>query len=159
MTITQEQGLVLKSYRGFYYVQDNHTRIIECRPRGKLKTRVLSGDRVMFTPLEDDKGVLESILPRNNEMVRPRVANVSMVLIVMAYDRPLPSLTLLDRLLLLVQYSQLQPCIVLNKCDLPVHQTVTEILDYYPRAGYPVHSVSARCNQVWKTSSKPFTGK
>ncbi len=146
MTVTQEQGLVLKNYSGFYYVQDRHTQILECRTRGKLKARILSGDRVCFTPLEDGKGILESVLPRDNEMVRPRVANVSKVIIVLAYDRPMPSLTLLDRLLLLARYSQLQPLIVLNKCDLPLNQPITEILDYYPQANFPVLSVSARFN-------------
>ncbi|MBP1760648.1 MAG: Ribosome small subunit biosis RbfA-release protein RsgA [Firmicutes bacterium] len=147
MTIAQDQGLVLKNYSGFYYVQDSDTQIIECRTRGKLKERILSGDRVIFTPLEDNKGILEQVLPRQNEMYRPRVANVSIVLIVIAYDRPLPSLTLLDRLLLLAQYSRLQPIIVLNKSDLPLNQAVKDILDYYPRAKFPLLKVSARYNQ------------
>lgn len=147
MTIAQDQGLVLKNYSGFYYVQDRDTQIIECRTRGKLKERILSGDRVIFTPLENNKGILEQVLPRHNEMYRPRVANVSIVLIVMAYDRPLPSLTLLDRLLLLAQFSRLQPIIVLNKSDLPLNQAVEDILDYYPRANFPLLKVSARYNQ------------
>ena len=147
MTIAQDQGLVLKNYSGFYYVQDSDAQIIECRTRGKLKERILSGDRVIYTPLENNKGILEQVLPRNNEMYRPRVANVSIVLIVMAYDRPLPSLTLLDRLLLLAQYSRLQPIIVLNKSDMPPNQSVKDILDYYPRAKFPLLKVSARFNQ------------
>jgi ribosome biogenesis GTPase len=147
MTIAQDQGLVLKNYSGFYYVQDSDSQIIECRTRGKLKERILSGDRVVFTPLEKNKGILEQVLPRQNEMYRPRVANVSIVLIVMAYDRPLPSLTLLDRLLLLAQFSRLQPIIVLNKSDLPLNQAVKDILDYYPRAKFPLLKVSARHNQ------------
>lgn len=159
MTVTQEQGLVLKNYSGFYYVQDSHAQIIECRIRGKLKERILSGDRVCFTPLEDGKGILESVLPRDNEMVRPRVANVSRVIIVLAYDRPMPSLTLLDRLLLLVRYSNLRPLIVLNKCDLILNQPISEILDYYPRAHIPVLSVSARCNQGMKELKQAINGE
>lgn len=147
MTVVQEKGLVLRNYGGFYYVQNNASRIIECRLRGKLKERILSGDRVMFSPLEDGKGILEQMLPRDNELYRPRVANVSMVLIVMAYDRPLPSLTLLDRLLFLVQYNNLRPCIVLNKCDLPVNREVDAILNYYPRAKFPLLNISARFKQ------------
>jgi len=147
MAVTQEKGLVLSNYGGFYYVQNNAAQIVECRLRGKLKERILSGDRVIFSPLEDGRGILEKMLPRDNELYRPRVANVSMVLIVMAYDRPLPSLTLLDRLLFLVQYNHLRPCIVLNKCDLPVNKEVDAILNYYPQAKFPLLNISARFKQ------------
>jgi len=159
MTIAQDQGLVLKNYSGFYYVQDSDAQIIECRTRGKLKERILSGDRVIYTPLESNKGILEQVLPRNNEMYRPRVANVSIVLIVMAYDRPLPSLTLLDRLLLLAQYSRLQPIIVLNKSDLPLNQSIKDILDYYPRAKFPLIKLSARLNQGTEELRNAISGE
>ena len=159
MTIAQDQGLVLKNYSGFYYVQDSDAQIIECRTRGKLKERILSGDRVIYTPLESNKGILEQVLPRNNEMYRPRVANVSIVLIVMAYDRPLPSLTLLDRLLLLAQYSRLQPIIVLNKSDLPLNKSVKDILDYYPRAKFPLIKLSARLNQGTEELRNAISGE
>ena len=93
------EGLVLKNYGGFYYVQDSEKNIYECKLRGKIKQQVISGDKVIFTPLENGKGILESILPRDNELLRPRVANVDLLLIVMANDKPSPSLMLLDRLL------------------------------------------------------------
>ncbi len=144
MNPAQVEGRILKNYGGFYYVQDSKLDIHECRVRGKLKEKILTGDRVVFTSTEDGKGVLESILPRANQLYRPKVANVSLVLIVMAHDRPRPSLTLLDRLLFLTEYSQLTPCIVLNKCDLPGNQEIDDILAYYPQAGFTVIEVSAR---------------
>lgn len=147
MTVAQVKGLVLSNYGGFYYVQTHEAQIVECKLRGKLKERIISGDWVMFSPLEDGKGILEQVLPRENQLDRPRVANVSMVLIVMAYDRPMPSLTLLDRLLFLAQYNKLQPCIVLNKCDMPANRDVENILDYYPRVEFPLLRISARFNQ------------
>lgn len=159
MTNAQDQGLVLKNYSGFYYVQNSRAQIVECRTRGKLKARILSGDRVMYTPLEDGKGILEQVLPRDNEMYRPRVANVSMVLIVMAYDRPLPSLSLLDRLLLLAQYSHLQPLIVLNKSDLQTNQYVNDIKSYYPPAKFPLLSVSARFKQGMEQLKAAISGE
>ena len=92
-------GLVLKNYGGFYYVQDSRKEIYECQLRGKVKKQVLSGDRVLITLLDNRRGILESILPRRNELVRPRVANADLLLIVMAHDKPAPSLFLLDSLL------------------------------------------------------------
>ncbi len=146
MSTSQVEGLVLKNYAGFYYVQDNSLNIHECKVRGKLKEKILSGDRVMFTALGDGKGILEKVLTRDNQLYRPKVANVSLVMIVLAYDRPRPSLTLLDRLLVLADFSRLSPCIVLNKCDLPGSKEVEDIMAYYPQAGFSVITISARQN-------------
>ena len=46
MSIAQLTGVVLKNYNKFYYVQDSSLNIYECKPRGKLKDFILSGDRV-----------------------------------------------------------------------------------------------------------------
>src|SRR5208337_4081238 len=40
------------------------------------------GDRVLFMPVENGTGTLESILPRNNILLRPKVANVEQVIMV-----------------------------------------------------------------------------
>lgn len=137
------EGLVLKKYSGFYYVQDDEQNIFECKLRGKLKTPVLSGDRALIMPLGDGKGILEEVLPRANELYRPRIANVDTVLIVMASGRPAPSLTLLDRLLFLTLYNKLTPNIVLNKCDLEADPKARMIQDYYPQAGINLINTSA----------------
>ncbi|HCF71678.1 MAG TPA: ribosome small subunit-dependent GTPase A [Syntrophomonas sp.] len=142
MSIAQLTGVVLKNYNKFYYVQDSSLNIYECKPRGKLKDFILSGDRVMFTPLEDGRGLLESILPRVNQLYRPKVANVDTVLIVMAHTKPAPDLMLLDRLLFLVAYSRMEAYIVLNKCDLPLDETVRKIQNYYGRHGFTLFNTS-----------------
>ncbi|HBQ27123.1 MAG TPA: ribosome small subunit-dependent GTPase A, partial [Syntrophomonas sp.] len=50
MTNGGVEGLVIKNYGGFYYVQDAKD-IYECKLRGKIKQAVLTGDKVIFTPL------------------------------------------------------------------------------------------------------------
>lgn len=144
MTVTLVEGVVLKNYNSFYYVQDNLRNMYECRIRGKVKARIVSGDRVLVTPLEDGKGILEKVLPRKNELIRPKIANVTVVLIVMASDKPAPSLMLLDRLLFLAIYSKLNPIIVLNKSDLPWDDKARIIMDYYPRSGFKFITTSAK---------------
>lgn len=129
------QGLVIKNYSGFYYVKDEQGMVFECKARGKLKTLILSGDKVKFTPLENKRGILESIIARKNELTRPKIANVGIVLIIMAHDRPAPNLPLLDRLLLLAYYNKMTPYIVLNKTDLP-KSPKAQLMDYYEEAGF-----------------------
>jgi len=144
MTGQESVGLVFKNYSGFYYVQTLDGQVYECKIRGKLKSTVVSGDWVTFTPLDSGRGILENIQERKNLLYRPKIANVTMVLIVMAYDRPSPSLTLLDRLLLLAGLQNVVPCIILNKCDLNPDPKAVLIKDYYPQAGFKVLSISAK---------------
>jgi ribosome biogenesis GTPase len=139
-----KEGLVIKKYSGFYYVQDEEMQVFECKLRGKLKKAVLTGDRVKFTALEEHRGVLESILPRNNALDRPLVANVTTVLIVMANNKPSPNLPLLDRLLFLASYKGLSPIIILNKCDLEDDEKSLMIKGYYHRAGFKLIQTSAK---------------
>ena len=115
MTDHESVGLVLKNYSGFYYVQTSDGQLCECRTRGKLKQQVVSGDWVTFTRMYDGRFILEGMQTRKSLFYRPKIANVTMVLVVMAVDRPSPSITLLDRLLLLARLQKLTPCIVLNK--------------------------------------------
>jgi len=158
MTLTQADGLVIKNYSGFYYVQDKTGIIFECKVRGKVKEKLLSGDRVVFTPLENNTGILEKVLRRENQLYRPRVANVTRVLIVLAYDQPKPDLGLLDRLLFLALFNKITPCIILNKCDLAVDETANRILGYYP-AAFEVIKTSARQNIGMDSLSAAINGE
>lgn len=141
------EGLVIKKYSGFYYVQVNKQDIYECKLRGKIKNLILTGDQVIITALEDNKGVIENILPRKNELYRPRIANVTKVLIVLANDRPKPSLSLLDRLLFLAYYNSIKPCIIINKSDLDEDENAELIKNYYPKLGIKVITTSTKTNQ------------
>ncbi|MCR4399995.1 MAG: ribosome small subunit-dependent GTPase A [Syntrophomonadaceae bacterium] len=143
MARAERQGLVLKNYAGFYYVEDEEGSVRECVLRGKLRTRVLTGDRVRISLREANRGVVEEVLPRHSELQRPPVANIDLVLVVFAADRPSPDLVLLDRLLVLVQHRGLQPVVVLNKCDLQQSLKAEFVRSYYPTVGYRVVAASA----------------
>jgi ribosome biogenesis GTPase len=144
MIANQTNGIVLKKLSGFYYVQDAFDNLYECKLRGKIKQQVLTGDRVVVTLTEEQRGIIEEVLPRDNELYRPKIANVSMVLVIMAYDRPAPSMLLLDRLLFLTYYNGLKPVIVLNKCDIPESEKAGLIKSYYPQAGFNLILSSAK---------------
>jgi len=135
MAEAQREGLVVRRYSGFYYVYTGDD-VFACKLRGKIKYKVLTGDRVVITVLGEGSGIVEKVLPRRTELVRPPIANVDKVMLVFSYDCPEPSLVLLDRLLVLASYHNLSPCIVLNKCDLEPSARARQIMEYYPRAGY-----------------------
>ncbi len=138
-------GLILKKYSGFYYVQDSTGKIYECKLRGKVKQQlILTGDKAMFTPIDEEHGILEGIVARRNQLYRPRIANVDVVLIVMAYERPEPVPMLLDRLLVLTLHAGLTPVIIMNKCDLQASDKARAIMSIYPDLGIPIINTSAK---------------
>ena len=80
--------------------------IWECKVRGRLRLnreKILPGDRVEVSETAPGKGVIERILPRTRELLRPAVANVQQVVVVMSLTQPEPNLGLLDRLLVLIE--------------------------------------------------------
>ena len=75
------KGRVIKNYNGYYYVDVGRENLVECRRRGKLlKAKILVGDELEITELGQDKGVIEALLPRRNQIRRPAVANIDQLL-------------------------------------------------------------------------------
>lgn len=101
----------------------------------------------MFSEVGPRSGIIEKILPRLNQLERPRVANVSLALIIMAQSEPAPSLMLLDRLLVLCQHNYIKPLIILNKSDLDTNPISQIINQHYPSAGFRVIAASAENGQ------------
>jgi len=147
-----ERGIILKRYGGFFYVYSNG-KIFECVCRGKnrlLYDDIYPGDLVEFVPGEDekiDKGVIEGLLPRNNLLIRPSVANVSQVICVVALKYPNPNLFLLDRLLVNAEFYSLKAVICLNKKDLASGQNTKKIINIYQDLGYKVVITSAKTGE------------
>ncbi len=141
------EGVIVKGIGGFYYI-DTEAGVFETRARGifrKEGIRPTVGDHVRMSVLdkENKKGSLDEILPRRNELIRPRVSNVDQAVIVFAAKSPDMNLDLLDRFLLLAQEQELEIAIVMNKIDRdPEHgyETAGEI---YRKAGYTVLYTSA----------------
>ena len=113
------KGRVIKNYNGYYYVDVGREGLIECRRRGKLlKAKILVGDELEITELGQDKGVIEALLPRRNQIRRPAVANIDQLLVIMAAKSPDPNQFLVDKMLMTCEYGGIHPTLCFNKCDL-----------------------------------------
>lgn len=136
-------GLVLKGVGSFYTVlADDGTRHV-CKARGKFRKERLSpipGDRVEFTP-GDPEGYLLSILKRRNQLIRPSVANIDRVMIVLSASVPKPDLLLCDKLLIACEINDITPVIVINKCD--EQADTAAIAGQYKATGYELIYTSA----------------
>lgn len=124
MTLARDglpRGLIVKGVGGLYYVQGEDGQLHVLRAKGKfrkLNMTPLVGDRVAYTPDKgEEHGWLEEILPRDSVLVRPPVANVRTILVVIA-PQPAPDYLLVDLLLAMAYEQGIEPALVVNKCDL-----------------------------------------
>ena len=149
MTADSIQGVIVKGIGGFYYVRAADGQVYTLRARGvfrKQKITPMIGDRVRITPGEgEEEGWIDAILPRKNKLIRPPVANVSYLMIVIA-PKPKPDLLLADALLIEARKQNIKPVLVINKADLDL-QLCQRIAAEYSATGDPVIITSAKIKQ------------
>lgn len=101
---------------GVYTVSDGENTL-KCYPRGKLRRQgeIYIGDIVDV--VSDKEGIIESVHPRKSCLIRPYVANIDAVIIVIA-PVPKPDFTLVDKMLIGALEQGIEAFIVINKCEL-----------------------------------------
>ena len=110
------KGKIIKSISGVFFIESEEN-VYEAKQLGsfkKLKMKPLVGDIANFVE-KDGSYLIESIEERKNELIRPIVANVDNLLIVMTISTPSINLLLLDKFLVMAEYNQIKPIIIINK--------------------------------------------
>ncbi|MBO4384560.1 MAG: ribosome small subunit-dependent GTPase A [Clostridia bacterium] len=144
--VRSTEGRIIKGVGGFYTVLSEDGRRIVCKARGIFRKEgitPLPGDLVSVSIDQKNSAVISSVKPRKNELIRPSVANVDALLIVISFREPAPDLELVDKLILFCFKQGIEPVLVINKCDGGDDDDCREIVSQYaPAVGYIV-SVSA----------------
>lgn len=83
--------------------------------RANDKLNCVPGDSVRVNEIE---GTIQEIFPRKNLFLRPLIANVDKVLIVLSAKEPELALDTLYKLLFQTYYNSALPIVVITKCDL-----------------------------------------
>lgn len=155
--MTSLTGTVIRTQNSFYYIvphlnwddgkSDITANPISCKLRGvfkKSKEIVTIGDRVEYTLLPDGTGVIEKLLPRKNLLKRPLVANVDQAFLIFAAKDPDPHPLLIDRFLVLAEWSGIERMtLCFNKIDLVHEESLLQIQKKYQSIGYDVLLLSA----------------
>ncbi len=141
-------GIITKGIGGFYYVVSEEG-LYECKARGifrKNEMTPLPGDRVNFSVIDVNhrKGSIEQILERSSLLIRPAVANVDQLIIVVAAQSPDPDLLLLDKLLVTSESKHMKAVICINKTDIDTDNKREEIQKSYSSAGYPIIETNSK---------------
>ena len=116
-----ENGVIIKGLGGLYTVAYKR-KLYACPARGIFRKdgfKPMIGDMVELSEIEETSGsaVIQNILPRKNQLVRPAVANVDQIVIVMAAKSPAPDLLLIDKLLISAVGKNIPVVMVINKTD------------------------------------------
>ncbi len=156
-------GIILKGIGGFYYVKEQNNSIIyECKPRGifrKNSITPLPGDKVEFSILDDEErlGSIDQILPRFSELVRPSIANIDQVVIVVSTKAPNTDFMLLDKLLITTEKKKLTAIICINKIDLE-DNVAKNINNIYSSIGYNCIEISSVLNLGYEILQEKLKG-
>ena len=160
MTYTQT-GRIIKMTGGLYTVRldtgisDSPLtgQTVECRARGTFRHEQMTplvGDLVavqyddtsftvtdgVTTPSADRTGlVIDDILPRKNSLIRPPLANLDVMLVVIAAASPDPDIPTVDKLLSILEFNHIEPVIIVGKSERSPKRA-GKIAALYGKVGY-----------------------
>ena len=139
-----EKGQIYKIHSDFYYVNSNGNNF-ECKLREvlkKQKQKIVVGDYVEF-----ENGAIEKVLPKDNYIPRPNVANIDQIVIVSAVKEPELDFKQLNRYICFAKYYNIPTKLCFNKSDLSLDDTTIEkVFQIYEPLGYDIVFTSAKEN-------------
>lgn len=157
------EGFIIKNISNDYVVKSGKDTY-SCKARGKfrnMKLTPLVGDYVTFN--QNDLYILD-IKKRKNALVRPSVANVDQAIIVSSVKKPDLDTHLLDKLLTIISFNNIEPVICFTKLDLlssSERKEIDKYMEYYEKVGYKVVTNENKDNfkELFKERITVLTGQ
>ena len=140
------KGKIINIVSNIFYVEVQD-KIYECTSRGIFKTKEekpVVGDNVLIE-VENDKGNILEIVDREKYIKRPKMANLTQLILVVSSKNPVPDLLMLDKQLAFAEFFNVKPIIVINKIDLD-EEEACNIEKIYSNIGYIVIKTNAKGN-------------
>lgn len=88
-------------------------------------------------------GVITGILPRANQLIRPPLANLDLMFVVISAAFPEPSTLLADKLITIADHAGIEPVIIVSKADLS-EDSAERLTRIYSDCSFTVFSVSCK---------------
>lgn len=158
------QGKIIRGIAGFYYIHVPSLGIVECKAKGifrNKKVKPLVGDNVVVEILDEEKklGNITEIVQRENQLIRPAVANVDQAVVIFAASFPKPNLNLLDRFLLMMETQDIPTIVCFNKADDIDEATADNLVKHYQRSNSRLFVTSTVTGQGMEEFRKELIGK
>ena len=88
-------------------------------------------------------GVITGILPRANQLIRPPLANLDLLFVVISAAFPEPSTLLADKLITIADHAGIEPVIIVSKADLS-EESAERLTRIYSDCSFTVFRVSSK---------------
>lgn len=142
------QGLIIENISNLYKIKTKKGTY-EANARGKFKKEEITpvvGDKVEIQILDEEnkKAVIEEIQERTTYIKRPKMGNITQLVLVVSSKNPKPDLLLLDKQLAFAEFLGIKAIIVLNKTDLDKKKEFEKIKEVYQNIGYIVIETIAK---------------
>ena len=142
------KGKIIENISNLYKVEANK-EIYEATARGKFKKDEITpvvGDNVEIEVIDEQerKAVINKIEERSVYVKRPKMANITQIVLVVSSKHPKPDLLMLDKQLAFAELLCIKAIIVLNKTDLDKEQSFRTIKNVYENIGYTVIETIAK---------------
>ena len=146
------QGIIIENIANLYRIENDKKEIYEAYARGKFKKDEITpvvGDLVQFdvTDEKNKKAVINKILERKVYIKRPKMANITQLILVISSKDPKPDLLKLDKQLAFAEFWGIKSSIVLNKIDLDKEKEFEKIREIYSKIGYDVIETQANISK------------
>lgn len=154
------QGRIIRGIGGFYDVLLEGGDTVRCKARGRFRNEGVTpmvGDLVEISMPETGFASVDDILPRTNALLRPPVANIDLLVIVLSACVPKPDFLLADKLLIQAKTLKIEPLIVLNKIDAAKPEIKEEFLGDY--AAFRTLLASSRTGENIDRLETALTGR
>ena len=157
------QGIIIKNISNDYTIFSEGKTYV-CKARGRFrkdKIIPLVGDICIF---DSEKKYIIDILKRKTELIRPAVANIDQAVIVTSVKDPNFDSCLLDKLLCIIEYNNIEPIICFTKIDLlslDELENIKRIINYYKSIGYRVfkNTEVEKIKKIFAGKKTVFTGQ
>ncbi len=146
-------NVIIKGVGGLYTVMTPQGERLECRARGTL--RRLDPPPTVGDKVTVENNVITAVEDRRNILIRPFIANLDKLFIVVALADPDPDPFYIDKLTVIAEHFYIEPIIVFNKSDL---KDVKEIVNNYSRTPYKKYIVSAAHDEGIEALAAEFKG-
>ncbi len=152
------EGTIVKLIGGIYFVDASEV-VYECTARGVFRKKGISpscGDKAVIEVTSERKGVIIEICERENEIIRPPLANLDNLVFVSSTCEPPPNLQLLDMFIAVATYKKINPIVVFTKTDIG---SASEYERIYKSCGIEVFCISNTDKDSAKMLRERLVGK
>ena len=131
--------------------------IINCRARGVFRHESITplpGDSVILKKdSEETDFIIDEICERKSSLVRPAMANLTHLFIVIPAAKPKPDLITADKLISSAEGKDIEPVIIVTKSDIDADEAEA-LRSIYEKSGFKVFCLSAVTGEGTEPLSK-----